>query len=212
MSSNSSIAIIIPAAGASKRFGSPKQLIEWNSTTLIGHTIAKAQAMQQSQIYVVLGANFEVIKQEIQKEIQKEIQGKDVAILNNRDWQDGLGTSIATGVKHILKTKANYDAILVLLADQPLVSVEYLKEFIYQFEPKTRQIIATKYGANKFGVPALFDQKYFEELSKLTHDKGAKDLIKNNLDHVNVPKTTAILTDIDTQEDYKNIVKSTHQS
>jgi molybdenum cofactor cytidylyltransferase len=204
MSSNSNIAIIIPAAGASTRFGSPKQLVKWKNTTLIGHAIAKADALQQNQIFVILGANIEVIRQ--------KIDSKKVTIVNNQNWEHGLGTSIAAGVNHILQTKVTYDAVLVLLADQPLVTIDYLTAIIEQFEPKKGQIIATKYSENKLGVPAIFDQKYFKELSKLTHDKGAKDLINNNLHLVSVPKPTAILTDIDTQEDYKNIVKTNRQS
>src|SRR5947207_713589 len=52
------VAAVILAAGASRRMGTPKQLLRWGETTLLGRAIAAARASRCSTVYVVLGAPF----------------------------------------------------------------------------------------------------------------------------------------------------------
>jgi molybdenum cofactor cytidylyltransferase len=88
-----------------------------------------------------------------------------------------------------------------MLADQPEVDTTFLNSMIKKFTAKTEQIIATTYNSHA-GVPAIFDQIYFDQLSVLVGDKGAKKLIGENLANVTTlsPKTSFI--DIDTKEAY----------
>jgi molybdenum cofactor cytidylyltransferase len=106
------VAILILAAGNSSRMEDKiKQLLPWRQTTLLGHAIHEAKKLKAQAVYVVLGANAEIIKPTISEE--------DVLILEYKYWKQGIGTSIAFGVQQLVKEN-KYDAVLIQLADQPL--------------------------------------------------------------------------------------------
>jgi molybdenum cofactor cytidylyltransferase len=203
MPSESNIVIIIPAAGASRRIGSPKQLLKWGDSTLISHAIDTAEELGQKEIVLVLGAYYDKIK--------AEIDNRSIRTLKNEDWENGLGSSIAAGVEYLVKSLDTCDAVLILLPDQPLIVPFYLKTMIDKFKVGENQIIATKYGSGKYGVPALFDKKYFEKLRGLTDDRGAQELIKQSAKFVTTVDINPLISDIDTEEDYKKIYKANHQ-
>jgi len=199
----SNIAILIPAAGASRRLGSPKQLLKWGGTTLLSHAIETAEELDQKEVVVVLGAYYDQIKPKLKK--------SSTQILKNEDWKDGLGSSIAVGVEYLHNCNDDYDAVLIILPDQPLIDPLYLKTMIEKFRVGENQIIASAYGNGKHGVPALFDKKYFKELIGLTDDRGAQKLIKQSAQFVTTLDKNPLISDIDTKEDYNKIYKANHQ-
>ena len=81
------ITLVILAAGASTRMGTPKQLLPWGENNLINHTINTALRTGAKKIVIVLGANKDIIK--------KEVDHFPITVLINEQWQQGLGTSIA---------------------------------------------------------------------------------------------------------------------
>ena len=197
------IAVIILAAGASTRIGTPKQLLKWKNTTLLGHAIITAKKLNTKDIIVILGNNYALIK--------SKINNSGIQILNNKNWKNGLGNSIAFGVNNILENKSNIDGILIMLSDQPLIDSEYLNSLINKFIIGKHQIIATSYKSGKQGVPVLFDRIYFNELSKLNDDKGAKAIIEKYIKNVLVINGEQIVSDIDTLENYKNLYNANHK-
>ena len=197
------IAVLIPAAGASKRIGSPKQLLKWGSSTLLGHSIETAQQLNNLEIFVVLGAYYENIKQ--------TIEHFNVQVIKNKNWKHGLGSSIACGMNHIIDDPCNYDGVLIMLADQPLIIPHYLNEMINQFQIGKDQIIATSYTNGKHGVPALFDKKYFKELTSLNDDLGAKDVIEKHSEFSSTITINPRIDDIDSMEEYTALYTANHQ-
>ncbi len=197
------IAVIILAAGASTRIGTPKQLLKWKNTTLLGHAIITAKKLNTKDIIVILGNNYALIK--------SKINNSGVQILNNKNWKKGLGNSIAFGVNNILENKSNIDGILIMLSDQPLIDSKYLISLINKFIIGKHLIIATSYKNGKQGVPVLFDRIYFNELSKLNDDKGAKAIIEKYIKNVLVVNGEQIISDIDTLENYKNLYNANHK-
>ena len=105
----SNLAILLLAAGASKRMGSPKQLLPWGETHLIEHQINSLRLLQLP-LYVVLGANAE----EISKVITHK---KELCICENKDWSKGMGHSIAFGVSEILSQSPSVEGILIALVN-----------------------------------------------------------------------------------------------
>ncbi|MBT8273801.1 MAG: nucleotidyltransferase family protein [Bacteroidia bacterium] len=203
MAKSQHIAVLIPAAGASKRIGAPKQLLKWSTSNLLGHSIETAQALEAKEIIVVLGAYFEKIKSEIN---QYKVQ-----ILENRSWELGLGSTIAVGIDHLIQSKESFDAVLIMLPDQPLIVPYYLQSMINKFESGKKQIIASQYAEGKFGVPALFDSHYFLELTLLQDDQGAKKLMEKHLDRVSSLNMNPLISDIDTLDDYNKMYAANHQ-
>jgi molybdenum cofactor cytidylyltransferase len=200
MDSQSNIAIIILAAGASKRMGEPKQLLKWGDTSLINHTIHTATGVNSKEILVVLGAHFELI--------ENEINNHFITLLNNTEWEKGLGSSIAFAVQYLQKSQSAINGVLVILADQPFITSDYLKLMISKFQNNKSQIMATSYGDDKLGVPALFDTSYFEELSQLSDDYGAKLLLRKYHSEVIPMRPPRENMDLDTKLDYTNLYLS----
>lgn len=192
-------AILILAAGASQRMGKIKQLLPWKNTTLLGNAIAQAKGIKSIAIFVVLGANA--------CEIKEEIDFTDIQILENLNWKNGLGSSLAISVSEIDKLYVNYNTLLVILADQPLIDTKYLENLLVLFNTSGKKIAATQYK-NGVGVPAIFSDHYFEALKKLNVDFGAKALLKKYIEDVasNSPKGKE--KDVDTWEDYQNLIKT----
>ena len=192
------IAVLILAAGASKRMGSPKQLLAWKNTTLLGNAVETAKASKAADIYVVLGANASAIGMAISK--------AGISAIANKDWQIGMGTSIAAGINYFIDENKSYQAVLILLCDQPLISTAYLDAMINNFEARDKGIVATKYG-NKAGVPALFDQKYFKVLKALKGDKGAKRILERHSTDLLLLDAAGMEVDLDTGEDYNALLQ-----
>lgn len=191
----SKIAAVILAAGASTRLGSPKQLLSYKGTTLIEHSIDVALKSGCFPVIVVLGAYKE--------KIQPLIEKYSVEVVENELWSQGMGSSIKAGIKALSDSK-DIKACLIMLCDQPLVSVISNKRIIGAYLSGKSSIITSLYE-NSLGVPALFDKSYFNELVSLKDNEGAKKLFakyKTALEQIDFPEGAI---DIDTVEDYKKL-------
>jgi len=189
--------IIILAAGSSSRFGSPKQNLIYQGKTLLQRAIQTAITSASCEsVLVVLGAN--------EDEIRPNISDQQVNIVYNPQWQEGMASSIRLGISELQRLEPLTTSALLMLCDQPFVD----PLLIYQLtERKTENdigIVACEYKST-FGVPALFDEKYFPHLKNLTGNEGAKKLISSYPDDVvSVPFALGAI-DIDTIEDYERL-------
>lgn len=199
MSQSSNITIAILAAGASTRMGSPKQLLKWGNITLLEHAIHTAKQSIASRIMVVLGANA--------KGIASEIKDASVSVVINDEWQQGLGKSIACASSFMMNSEEKSDGLLIMLADQPFVTTEYLNKMMQQFSTNEKDVIATAYNTKQKGVPVLFGKAYFKELSQITGDDGAKSVIKIYDDLVKTIVPDFENVDIDTKADFNRFLK-----
>jgi molybdenum cofactor cytidylyltransferase len=191
-------AIIILAAGSSSRFGYPKQLVKHNSISLIRHALAEASKSSE-QVLVVLGANFELIKNEI---------GDYPAslLVNNPDWEEGMSSSIRCGLSELLKKDPLIDAVIFMVCDQPFADASLLAGLVAKYKEGNKAIIASAYK-DTIGTPVLFDKAYFPVLLELKGQSGAKKIITENIDAVAPVPFPLGYVDIDTKEDYKNLKK-----
>ncbi|MEL4306644.1 nucleotidyltransferase family protein [Joostella sp. CR20] len=189
------IAILILSAGASSRMGTPKQLLPWGDLTLLEHAIATANASTSVETFVVLGAHADEIQQQI---------AINATVLFHKNWKLGIGSSLAFGISQL--ANKSFDAVLIMLADQPFVSTEYINELLLCFQTSAEKIIASKFHEN-IGVPAVFSSEYFNDLKNLKGDVGAKKIIKSNLEDVKTVDGNAVVMDVDTVEMYKKAYK-----
>lgn len=197
MDKKPNIPILILAAGESKRMGERvKQLLPWQNTTLLENALTQARESQVEEVYVVLGANEEIIK--------KQTQLPDDSCIYNENWSNGMGSSIVAGLRHIMSLSKDYDGVLVMLADQPLIDTAYLDKIIDTWGKARATITATGYE-NGLGVPAMFDKCHFPELLKLTKDYGARNIINDS--NIKIVNPQGKEVDIDTWQDYQVLVK-----
>jgi len=187
-------ACLILAAGAGQRFGSSKQIADLNNKPLIRHIVDEANRVFQDSVFCMVGSNADAVKAVIADTCQ---------IVENKDWQKGMGSTIAHGIRHLI-LHYNFDAVLVVLGDQYLLTKDDLIKYIDEY--KSQSIIATNH-LGKAGVPALFPKQYFDDLSKLKGEGGARLLLKANPHTImlNVPNARY---DIDTPEDLLAAAKS----
>jgi molybdenum cofactor cytidylyltransferase len=193
------IAILILAAGESKRMNGIKQLLPWKNTTLLGNAIEQAIQSKATAVYVVLGANAD--------RIAPTIAQYKVQTIENKNWKNGLGNSIACGVDFIRETQGDYDAILITLADQPLLTADYYNLLMENYVQNKAKIIASETN-NTPSVPAIFDAIYFEKLSQLNQDQGAKEIMIAAQNEVYRLPAVVNLVDVDTQIAYDKVYDS----
>ncbi|MDN5203036.1 nucleotidyltransferase family protein [Fulvivirgaceae bacterium BMA10] len=190
----STVGLIILAAGASSRLGEPKQLLKLNDQTLIFRAVRTGLRSLCFPVLVILGANAELI--------MREIEDLPVYINKNPNWKKGMGNSLKYGLDSILRIYPHLDAVVVMLCDQPFVDGVLLNELIRTYYKTGSLVVASEYE-HHLGVPALFDKTLFPELAKLKGDKGARNIIKS-IPHTKISSVPFALgkIDIDCYEDY----------
>lgn len=156
------------AAGSSSRLGYPKQLVKFRGNSLLQHSIDVAESLELRCKILVLGAEAEKIK--------KEIDTRDFHIAFNENWEEGMGTSISKGISEALKFENDLDHILILLSDQPFVTKEKIQELISTHLNTLKSATFSEY-AGEVGVPAIFSKVIFLKLKMLKGDNGAKKLL-----------------------------------
>jgi molybdenum cofactor cytidylyltransferase len=87
-------------------------------------------------------------------------------------WEQGIGSSLAAGVSRLMEICPDLDAVFVLLADQPMVTVGLLGRM--QAGLRMSSVVCCE------GPPALFARSHFEELQALQGDRGAKAVAANH--------------------------------
>jgi molybdenum cofactor cytidylyltransferase len=188
------IATLILAAGESKRMNGIKQLLPWKDSTLLEHAITQSLQSCANDVYLVLGANKD--------KILKAVDTRKVNIIINDDWSLGMGTSIAAVIRFIRANQLDFDGILIRLVDQPLLDVNYYNILIDKYID-SKHIIASSYKSG-YGVPAIFDKIYFDELLVLKPDKGAKGVINGHKKELIVVDSEGRTIDLDDRQTYLN--------
>lgn len=191
------IAVIVLAAGKSSRMKTPKQLVKIGNNFLLEFVLSKAKAINKNHVYCVLGAN--------DAHIRREISSSNVHFVHNAAFNEGLSSSIISGVSEI-EMHPDYKAVLILLGDQPAIDKEYLDAMIALFSEDDSKIIASKYKG-KLGVPAIFPKSYFSKLKNISGDFGAKEMLHTNKDVVALNRPTNFI-DIDTEKDLQDFKNS----
>ena len=189
------IAIIILAAGGSKRMGSPKQFLTYKGHSLLRHVAEIALKTDATMTYVVAGTEV--------SRIQTELINLPIQVVENPHWHEGLSSSIQAGISALPDT---ISAALLMLCDQPKVTSNLLNTIIMSYLLSGKLIVACEYG-EILGVPALFDHSLFPALFKLKGDQGAKGIITRYADTaVQIPFPEGAI-DIDTPFDYEALTR-----
>ncbi len=189
----SSVAAIIVAAGSSSRLGQPKQLILIEGEPLLQRAIRIASDAGASPVVVVLGAHRGLI--------ESQVDLRNVAIVINDDWQEGLASSVRAGVAAVERDAPQASGLLLMTCDQPRVTAEHLRKMINAFSGITEETaIASIYAAAR-GIPAIFPRSAVADLCALHGDKGARGLLaKSRWPVIEVPLEGGEI-DIDRPED-----------
>lgn len=192
------IAVVVLAAGNAKRLGQSKQLLPWGNSTLLGNVVKNVLTVDAHKTFVVLGA--------YSNEILEKINLSEATVLINGNWQQGLGSSIASAITEIDNKYPELNAALLVLADQPFIGSIHLNAMINLHLTEKESIIITRKEDYR-GVPVLFPRKFFRELRMLSNDEGAKQIINRNKNCVKEVFSQDNIADIDTFEAYEALRK-----
>jgi molybdenum cofactor cytidylyltransferase len=174
--------------------GTPKQLLPIQGASLLRHLAKISIASMCDPIAVVLGANAQ--------QVRPEIEDLPLQIVDNPQWQAGMGTSVSKGLAALLEREPGLDAVLILVCDQPFVSTSTIDRLAIAYQSECHQIVASGY-LDTVGVPALFSDRYFAELLNLNSDAGARRIIQQHLLETYTIDFPQGAIDLDTPDEYR---------
>lgn len=192
----SNVGAVILAAGESRRFGRPKQLLLFQGESLVRRAVRAATEGCDSSVVVVTGDTRTLI--------EAELRESTAVVVENPDWRRGLGTSIRCGLRYLIKAAPEFNAVMLMACDQPFVEARTLVALVAEQATSGKPIVASSY-ANTLGIPALFDRSCFEALLALPDESGAKALIESQPHDVAQIEFEKGAIDIDTPADFERL-------
>ena len=191
------VSAILLAAGESKRLRMPKLLLPFGKSTILEQTIDNLLNSRVDEVIVVLGYRAE--------EMMRKLANRPVKIAINPIYHQGMSTSIVKGLS-LVNNRAQ--AIMVALADQPLINSQTINRLIEESLGYDKGIVLPTYQAER-GHPVIFASEYKEELLGLKGDIGGRQTIK---EHPNdtlevIADSKAITMDVNTINDYYTHLK-----
>ena len=191
---------VILAAGASTRFGSPKQLVRIGGSPVLHQMISNAAFVAGRSVTVVIGAHA--------RDIAPALRQSAASVVVNRDWPEGLASSIRVAVE---SAPPRCDGLLLLLADQVAVTAEDLKHLYAAWKRHPILVAAALYDGAP-GLPAIFPRWTYPGLMELRGDRDPRQVIRRNIDQlVRIPMANASIN-LDTPEDLLSIEQSVTRS
>lgn len=180
---------IIMASGQSQRMGHNKLAIKLGGKTILAHAIEHVVNTGLSDIVIVYG------KYEIDAELPRQLTSKFTAIYNE-EYEEGMSSSIQAGLQGF-----DGDAILIVLGDMPFVSTATMELLLARAQSSSKGILLPCISGKR-GNPVLLKSNYFEQLRRNRGDKGAREIIRNNPDDVELCEVAdeGILIDIDDEQ------------
>ena len=187
---------LVLAAGESKRMGESKQLLPFEKTTILETVIDHIAQSTVDETLIVLGANRGKIE-----DVTKDLHVKSVY---NPDFKEGMLSSVQKGFDALPEEA---EAVLVFLGDQPRISSSVIDQIIIAYRSSEKSIVLPAFD-NKRGHPVLISTKYREEIALLNPQIGLRELIHNHPEDILEVEidSSAILEDIDTPDDYKDLI------
>ncbi|MBT8472097.1 MAG: nucleotidyltransferase family protein [Marinicaulis sp.] len=169
------LALIVLAAGSSKRFGaSDKLTANLSGEPLLAVTLKKYAASSFATRYVVVDPDNAAVK--------KIASQQNFTIVENRHTSDGLGSSIAAGIRAI--ESKNFDGVAIALGDMPFVSAKTIQALVEKFQSTPHGSIITPTHGDQRGHPVIFPSQHFDELCNLSGDAGAREIIERNIEYL----------------------------
>jgi CTP:molybdopterin cytidylyltransferase MocA len=192
-SATSQTGAVILAAGSATRYGALKQVIAIDGEPMVRRIARGALAARLHPVVVVVGAQGD--------RVIDCLVNLDVHPVDNPAWAAGMGSSLSTGVRALMAQPITLHAVMVLLADQPAVSVDDLEKMLAAHAASPARILACRHEST-VGPPCIFPIALVDELAALEGPAGARVLLDRHASLVDGFDLPAAFNDIDTPDDY----------
>jgi nicotine blue oxidoreductase len=211
------VAGVLLAAGEGSRFGQPKALVEFGGQTLAERGVNLLRAGGADPILVVTGA------------VPLELDG--TLTVDNPQWRTGMGSSLRAALQALTAARAgagagagaaagaaagagrDVGAVVVALADQPLVGAEAVARLIAAHCDGASVAVAAYDGQPR--NPVLLAREHWPEvIETATGDQGARTFLRAHPDLVTLVECgdTGRPDDIDTPADLARITAAADQA
>jgi molybdenum cofactor cytidylyltransferase len=220
------IAGIILAAGESRRFGQPKQLLDWKGQPFVRAVAMTAHEAGLSPVIVVTGANAE--------QVELAVKDLDVTVVRNEEWKNGQGSSIKAGILSLIQPPPSFPQIrqhisapddknlrvvfrggaqrteavggtIFLLTDQPQVTTSIIRALVEKHAEGLYPIVAPMVIDHRAN-PVLFDRVTFPHLIMLEGDVGGRAIFDKHRVEYLPWHDDRLLLDVDTPEMYQRLI------
>ncbi|TCL09611.1 CTP:molybdopterin cytidylyltransferase MocA [Shimia isoporae] len=197
------LAILLLAAGRSSRMNGKDKLLEpVNDTPLLRMMALRAQ-INNVPVFAVLPPD--------RPEREKALTGLDVQTVVAQNAHEGMAHSLIAGIAAL---PSAIDAAMILPADMPEITADDIATMVAAHKNAASNSIlrATAHDATP-GHPVIFPRAYFDELSLLSGDEGARSVLANHktrITFVPLPDHHA-LTDLDTPDEWAEWRARQHQ-
>jgi molybdenum cofactor cytidylyltransferase len=199
ISSATEAGAVILAAGASRRIGVPKQMLEIGGEPMLRRAARVAIEANCCPVVVVTGAHASSSRQ--------ALRGLDVGEAKNQQWESGMSSSIRVGIEAVMAANPQIATVVLMVCDQPFVTRETILGLVRAQRETNCSIVASRYDGS-YGVPALFGRAHFAELMKLKGAGGAKPIIRKHMRKVHLLPFPKGKIDIDMREDFARLKMS----
>lgn len=203
---NPTVAGVILAAGSASRFGGAKLTAEVGGVPIVRRVVDAAHVAGLSPLIVVVGPPDAGEAESV----LAAVADTQATVVVNQRAADGRGTSIAAGVSACAECA---DAVVILLADQPLVSAALVRQLVAAWRAGSGRIVRPVCG-DVVGHPVLFDKSFIPALLTLDGTTGGNSVIRRHdgaLHQIELADPT-LLFDVDTPGDLERVREAWRRS
>ena len=189
---HTSAVIVLLAAGESRRYGGIKQLADIDGEPMVRRAALAALACN-APVIVVVGAHGDLVS--------AALADLPLLVVNHPSWSDGMGSSLAAGVRAAQQSFPRSSGVLVCVADQPLMTAQWLVTLLHRHQSAPSLIFAVEHQGIA-GPPVLFPRDCFDTLMHWSGTRGASALLEREafrVERLVAPDGDGM--DVDTPED-----------
>jgi molybdenum cofactor cytidylyltransferase len=192
---------VLLAAGEGTRMGGvAKSLIRLQGVPLINRQLIALSGAGVDEVVVVTGHARDAV--------ETQVQSFPVTLAFNPAYQMGQQSSVRVGLAAL---HGNFDAVFIVLADQPLIGAGDLTELIAAFKKRPAGNVLVPVVNGQRGNPILLDGIARADILASDTNLGCRHLIERQPELVHVHETgnTRFVTDLDTLEDVQQLATRT---
>lgn len=179
------LAVLILAAGLSRRLGQPKQLLLKNKQPLMRY-IAELAVGLNPQCTVVIVNNL--------SESSSSLKDVPIQLVRNPQAETGMASSLQAGARVL---KHHHGPVLIVGVDQPLLDTDYLQQLVQHSVQHPDMNIVSQYS-DTIGIPAIVQPELLQQSKDLSGDSGLKKLLRQQPEKLISVPAPQLGFDIDT--------------
>ena len=193
-------AVLLAAGTGSRMGGVAKSLIRLQGVPLINRQLIALSGAGVDEVVVVTGFARDAV--------EASVSTFPVTLAYNADYALGQQSSVRVGLQAL---RGNFDAVLVVLADQPLLGAADLTELIAAFKKRPAGHVVVPVVDGQRGNPIVMDEVALADILASDTNLGCRHLVERQpeLVHVHTSTNTRFVTDLDTLADLEALAQRT---